>query len=119
MSEVLKKYIARITWNDFGWKKPSGDKKMNEDEDNYTVINGYGHEEWLFSDLLRIDNYQYSFIQGAFKTAVKDNGQEVHIYLYTISRKKGWYIVGEISRCHILSSDEAIEAYSFSKQMDN
>ena len=106
-------HIARLTWNENVWSKPSGPKKKHESEDNFTSQYGYGHEEWLFSHRFIFENYSYGFIEGAFRKKESDHGRSFDVMLYTISKAQGWYFVGEIDDCEILDQDEADRATKF------
>lgn len=108
-------HIARITWNDNGWNKPSGSKEDHESEDNFTAQNGYGHEEWLFSRRFIFKGYEYGFIEGAANKRAEDHGNTVDVMLYTVSTSLGWYFVGEIKGCEILTEEVAAEAVEFFK----
>jgi hypothetical protein len=108
-----KPHIARLTWNENVWSKPSGPKKKHESEDNFTAQYGYGHEEWLFSNKFIFENYSYGFIEGAYRKKESDHGRSFDVMLYTISKAQGWYFVGEIDDCEILDQEEADRALKF------
>ena len=105
--------IARICWNTNGWVKPSGwDGKAKSN--CFEMINGYGHEEWLFDFDKCIEKYYYSFLQPISANYKKYIDDSFDILLYTIdsnTRKK--YLVGELKNIIVINIDEAEIIYNY------
>jgi hypothetical protein len=75
---------------------------------------GYGHEEWMFSLLMREGENQYSFIQ-AFRNSGYDDpgsknsllGKKIDLQLITCNPNNSqWYFIGEIRNLEVLSLKE-------------
>ncbi len=104
-------YITRLCWNECGWENPSGIAKQLENSDTFCAINGFGFEEWLFSNDFLVDGYRYGFVQGVKDSQKKLAGQTINVYFYTIDQKQRYY-VGEITNCHVLTVNSAEDILS-------
>lgn len=108
--------IARICWNDKGWKYPSGPSGKSKDKNSYEQDAGFGHEEWLLDYSRLIDGWHYAFLEPMRTKKWKHAGKTYNISLYTIHRDtKQKRYVGEINNVECLTpetSTKICEIYS-------
>lgn len=105
---IINKKVARLTWNDQGWKKPSGVKGKSSQSDTHEGQFGYGHEEWLFDDSKIIDGYHYGFLEPIRKGQTSHANKSYPIWLYSINgltKKRYW--IGEIRKTLVIDEVEA------------
>ena len=104
--------VARITWNDAGWTRPTGPRGKSGSGTTYEKLVGYGHEEWLF-DLKRIlKGMHYGFVEGVARCRESLKGQPVRIHLFTINaatHERLW--LGHLD-CTLLMPEESIWSLS-------
>lgn len=105
----MEKYCARICWNSHGWVFPSGEAKELETE-SYVTKAGFGHEEWLLNFAWLIGGYHYGFLQPVSDSYEKVNGKTIDVLLFTINPKGDRVYVGEISRCEVITHEQAQSA---------
>ena len=87
--------IARICWNTYNWKRPSGEEGKSKNDNSYEMIVGYGHEEWLLDDSRTMsDGYHYAFLEAMNVRSGKHIGQTYDIHLFTISPTKQKVYIG-------------------------
>jgi hypothetical protein len=101
----IEKRIARLTWNNNGWVKPSGPNGKSKNKDTHEGKFGYGHEEWLFDTSKLIDGYHYGFLEPIRKQQQAYINNIYDIWLYTIdsiSKKRFW--IGEISNVEVIDN---------------
>lgn len=104
----IEKRIARLTWNDNGWVKPSGLEGKSEDKETHEGKYGYGHEEWLFDTSKLIDGYHYGFLEPIRKEQQAYENKSYDVWVYTINKlTKKRYWIGEINNVEVLDNDEA------------
>lgn len=110
--------LARLCWNDLGWKKPSGPNgKSKSTGKAQEKEKGYGFEEWLFDIDRQIEGYHYGFIQALNKGNHKGKTYDISLYAshYNEETKKpSWYWVGRIHRLEVLTDDQkksALDTY--------
>lgn len=114
---MVKEKIARICWNSNSWMKPSGSLGKSSKGDTYEVINGYGHEEWLFDFSKIIENYHYGFIQCIGNRKEKLIGQTFNLNLYSINNKtKQWFWIGKIKNVKIVDDNESLKICNIYKK---
>lgn len=111
----IENKISKICWNSDGWKFPSGSKGKSVDLKSYEVINGYGHEEWLFDKSRIIDGYHYAFLQPLNLKTDKHVGKIYNISLFTITDGRK-YFVGEIKNVECISREKSKEIHGIYKQ---
>jgi hypothetical protein len=100
--------IARITWNDKGWKYPSGRKNKSLSLTTFEGENRYGHDEWLFDTKKIIGGFHYGFIQPIRRNQDFYKGKILFVKLFSInSRSKERYFIGEISEVIVIDEAEA------------
>ena len=103
--------LARICWNTNGWRSPSGPDGKSTSLKSHEGDHGFGNEEWLFDDYKMIDDYRYGYLQPLIKSN-KYLSENLDILLYTIDGKsKKRYLVAKIKNLHVLSKEEAGEAF--------
>lgn len=101
--------IARVCWNKFEWKKPSGPDGKSVSKEAFEKDKGYGYEEWLFDLDKQVDGYHYGFLQAFNKG---DHEKKVYdVQLYTIendleSKSNKYYWVGRFPYLEVLSKEE-------------
>lgn len=103
--------LARITYNENGWRAPSGSYGKSKRLDAYEGENGYGHEEWLFDFSKLYANYHYSFLEPIWKKYDLYKDQVFDISLYTVNadiRKRYW--IGEIKNVIVINEEDATKA---------
>jgi|GEM_PF-2682596 len=101
-----KHYFTRVCWNDRGWKEPSGRAAKGKGLDTFEGITGIGHEEWLFSERLQKDGYQYGFLQ-ANNLKKKPPVFDVDLYTYKNTKEeKQIFYVATINELEVLSKDQ-------------
>lgn len=104
--------LARICWNTNKWKNPSGPDGKSTSDDSHEGEYGFGNEEWLFDFSKMVDGYHYGYLQPINKGGKKYLSVPIDIVLYTIDGKsKKRYLVAKIKNLHVLSEDEAKEAF--------
>lgn len=105
-------WIARICWNDQGWRKPSGRSGKSDNKDTYEYKTGFGHEEWLFDTSKVVNGYHYGFLQPIQAHREKYTGQVFDIHLYSIDGSTGekWWL-GKINNAWVVDGDESKKAY--------
>lgn len=110
--------IARICWNTFDWKRPSGSSGKSMNNDAYENKVGFGHEEWLLDDSkIMPDGYHYAFLQPINVKSGKHVGQVYDIHLITfntIYRKKEY--VGCLHNVECISEKQSQKAYHYYKK---
>lgn len=118
ISNFNQKRIARITYNDEGWVKPSGKYGKSEAENSFEAENGYGHEEWLFDFGKVYKGYHYAFlepIQKEHQAYVKGNPYDVVLFTINGETKQRYYI-GEIFNVEVISEKEAEDVCQYYKK---
>lgn len=102
------KKFTRVCWNSNGWTEPSGKEGKSDSEQSFEGIMGFGSEEWLFSEDLNYEGYQYGFLQGVNQ----DNPEEdiLDLDLYTIKQSNegaSCFWVASIKNLEILDLNDA------------
>jgi hypothetical protein len=103
--------VARICWNEEGWKYPSGSKGKSTSPESYEHIHGFGHEEWLFDKSKIIDGYHYAFLQPLNVESGKHVNKQYNISLFSINNQKQKYYVGEIKNVKCINRKESREVF--------
>ena len=108
-SAGVDKRIMRLTWNSNSWETPSGHAWQPKNQGNSAIAYehqyGYGHEEWLFNERFRIDDFQYGYIRGV--NNLSDNVDFLdQITLYTIRDDKQRCIVGNIYDVEVIEGNK-------------
>lgn len=104
----IEKRIARLTWNDNGWVKPSGLDGKSKDKETHEGKYGYGHEEWLFDTSKLINGYHYGFLEPIRKEQQAYSGKKFNVWVYTIDKRtKKRYWIGEIKEIEVIENNEA------------
>ncbi len=100
--------ISRITWNEFGWVKPSGPNGKSSSKETHEGRYGYGHEEWLFDTSKIIDGYHYGFLEPIHKQQQAYENRKYDIGLYSICARDGSrYWIGRIDNVEVIDADHA------------
>jgi hypothetical protein len=111
-----QKRLARITYNEEGWQRPSGKYGKSKSEDSYEGKYGYGNEEWLFDKEKLIDDYHYASLEPILKhyNLYAGKAQKFDITLYTVdadtSRR---YWVGEIKDLEVINEQDATRVWKY------
>lgn len=106
--ETIEKRIARLTWNDNGWVKPSGLEGKSNDKETHEGKYGYGHEEWLFDTSKIISGCHYGFLEPIRKEQQAYIGKKFNVWVYTIDKEtKKRYWIGEIKEIEVIDNNEA------------
>lgn len=100
-------YFAKLCWNTHNWIRPSGDAAQVENPNTYSSRMGFGHEEWLFNFNWLVDGWKYSFLQPVSKSLGRLQGKPIDVRLFTVGGAKGWFYVGEINECEVLTLEQA------------
>lgn len=110
-------WIARICWNDYYWRKPSGMAGKSKNKDSYERQAGFGHEEWLLDTTKLLNGYHYGFLQPIGAHRDKYAGQVFDIHLYTIHGSTGekWWL-GKVNNAWVVDEDESRGAYDSYKK---
>jgi hypothetical protein len=109
----IEQKIARLCWNDFRWRKPSGDNgKSKSNAQPFEQEKGYGYEEWLFDLEKQVNGYHYGFIQAFHKGDHK--GKIYDLALYSIyydnnQSTSNYYWIGNIKKAIVLTTEEKIQ----------
>lgn len=113
LEKLHSTYFTRICWNTNHWEKPSGSEGKSKSPQSFEGIYGFGLDEWLFSEKLFIDGYQYGFIQGVNKA---DLGEKfINLDLYTFERKNDGnicYWVASIKNVEVLDDNQVEDILS-------
>ena len=111
VAPAMETYLARITWNEHEWRRPSGPIRRGE-QGTYVAKHGFGHEEWLNRPEWRLGGWCHAFIQGVEKSRARRAGSTINLRLFAVSPSKTRLMVGEIHNAQVLTWDEV----SFSLQ---
>jgi hypothetical protein len=105
----MKKYYARICWNDQKWLRPAGTAK--DGPKTFFGKYGFGFEEWLMDPSANVCGWQYAFLQPVNKGYNKRIGQALSLRLYSIrgGGEANHFEELEIKRCEVLAPDQALE----------
>lgn len=111
-NNVIEDKIARICWNNYGWRKPSGPEGKSKNKKAYEHTVGYGHEEWLLDTEKLVNGYHYGYLQPVGKAGKKYQNRSLNISLYSINYNTGerWWI-GTIEHVYVISPDEVKKVY--------
>lgn len=112
----MKRYSARICWNENGWVFPSGHAKELE-KGTYVAESGFGHEEWLFNFAWLIDGYHYAFLQPVNRSYSLVSGQTADLLLYSINPQRDRVYVGEIRSCQFLTRQQSEQGFAHYKKV--
>ncbi len=109
--------IARICWNTYGWKRPSGSEGKSQVDSSYEKNIGFGHEEWLLDDLKILpDGYHYGFLQPMNVASGKHVGAIYDIHLFAISPRKQKVYVGCLHNAEGVSLKESKKVFAYYKK---
>lgn len=100
-------YLARVCWNSQGWRCATGEARALESPSSFVAKIGFGHEEWLFNQLLTIDGWRYGFLEPVHSHRAHHEGEIIDVGLYAIDPDKRRCWVGRIHRAEILTEEEA------------
>ncbi len=73
----------------------------------YAVLNGFGHEEWLFNKRWILDGWKYSFLQPVNDSISNVEGKALNLVLFTIGPASDWQYVGELKNVEVLTEEQA------------
>ncbi|UTW04709.1 hypothetical protein KDX31_06840 [Amphritea atlantica] len=108
----MEEKIARICWNDNGWKKPSGEYGKSQNEKLFEAKNGFGFEEWLFDFDTLVDGYKYAFLQPVNTKNNAHAGLRYAIHLYAYDKFKSENIsIAKIANVECLTERDAKLVY--------
>jgi hypothetical protein len=114
---LFERRIARITWNERGWIKPTGPNGKSDNESSHEGHYGYGHEEWLFDTGKLIDGFHYGFLEPVRKQQDAYSGKVYEVWLYSLNgNNKLRYWIGVIKNLHVINSKEAHKAKEIYKK---
>lgn len=108
VGKLHSNYFTRICWNTDQWKKPSGPEGKSKSPQSFEGMTGLGLEEWLFSEELFHEGYQYGFLQGVNQGNPKE--KFVNLDIYTIERTpqgNRTYWVATIKNAEIVEKEDA------------
>lgn len=108
-NSIINKKVARLTWNEQGWKRPSGITGKSSLKGTPEADFGYGNEEWLFDSSKTLDGYQYGFLEPLREGHAGHANKTYPIWLYSINgltKKRYW--IGEIKKAVIIDEAEAV-----------
>jgi hypothetical protein len=105
----MTQYVARLCWNSTTWTRPTGESAKTE-KGTYAAKTGYGHEEWLFNFQWELRGWKYGFLQPVNRSFANVCGQTIDVRLYTIAPKTGWFYVGRIPKCEVITEEQAATA---------
>jgi hypothetical protein len=106
----FEKKVARLTWNNNGWVKPSGRRGKSTTGGLHEAIHGYGHEEWLFDKSKDINGFHYGFLEPIRRHQNAYVNKTFDVLLYSINgitKKRYW--VGNIQKLIVIGTREAKE----------
>lgn len=106
----METYLARITWNEHEWRRPSGPIRRGE-HGTYVAKHGFGHEEWLNRPEWRIGGWCHAFIEGVQRSRARLEGSTINLRLFAISPSKARLMVGEIRNAQVLTQDQSGSAF--------
>ena len=110
----MEEYFARICYNTFEWKRPSGSEGKGKLKDSFEKKEGFGHEEWLFDESKIIDGYHYSFLQPIGNFIYAGHTMDVHLFFY--SKDFGKLYLGILHNVECLTEKQAINATKIYKK---
>jgi hypothetical protein len=104
--------LARLCWNDNGWKFPSGREGKTRNDRAFEFKYGFGHEEWLFDTLKVIGGFHYGYVRAISEARDRLQGQTLDLSLYTINdrtKQRRW--LGKICNVKIVTEKESRRIY--------
>jgi hypothetical protein len=104
--------LTRLSYNETGWKRPTGEAAKLETGDTYNAQVGFGHEDWFFRDEWVLGGWRYAFLQGVNKSHAKllREALPFDVTLFTILPDRSRRYVAHISDMECLSADQAQSA---------
>lgn len=110
--------IARICWNTYDWKRPSGRMGKSSAKSTYEKNEGFGHEEWIL-DNTRVmpDGYHYGYLQQLDVRSGKHLGKTYDIHLFTVSPNKQKIYIGCLYNATTVTPEESKEVYLYYKKL--
>lgn len=128
----LMQFYTRIAYNTKGWQRPSGTARNLEEKGSFSVLYGFGFEEWLFRPGWEIEGWRYGFLQGVnkgtksgSKQALARQKQPHEVTLFTRLPDASHALVARIKGMEFLDRDlwkDAMAIYDANgwlKQMDS
>lgn len=109
--------IARLCWNTYGWRRPSGRKGKSKFNESYENEMGFGHEEWLLDDSKIMPNgYHYGFLEPLRVQSGKHYNKVYDIHIYTFSPDKQRVYIGCLKNAVGVSASESQKVYDYYKK---
>lgn len=102
----MDRYLARLCWSEGNWVRPLGGAFGS----SYVDENGFGFEEWVNRQNLKVGNRRYAFVQGVSRAQSRLQGTEIGLDLFSISPDGNASIVFQLRRARVLSHEEAVDA---------
>lgn len=111
LKSIRPKRAARICWNTFDWRKPSGQE--GKAKESFEGINGFGHDEWLFDFDDNESNNCYARLENVAKSSKALIGKKIDLLLYTRNQERGEFEwIGEIRNVQVISKAESEKFHS-------
>lgn len=114
----IEEKVTRICWNTNGWKFPSGPDGKSQNEKSYELVNGFGHEEWLFDPMRTINGYHYARLQSISTKNSIHEGKTYHIDFFSIcgnNNNNTKYYIGRVNYVKCITPEESAEVYDIYK----
>lgn len=105
--------VARICWNNYDWKRPSGTEGKSRGTNTFENVFGFGYEEWLLDDSKIIDGYHYAFLEQVNTKMHLHAGNVYDIHLFTLTPSKKKAYVGVLRNVECLDEKQAKAAYTY------
>ena len=109
-------YVARLAFNSSGWRRPALSAEVQEADDTYRSVNGFGHEDWIFRNEWELDGWRYAFVQGVNRSRARllREGVPFNLRLFTMPAAGDRRAIAEIREVECLddlAADSVVEAY--------
>lgn len=105
----MKKFYCRVCWNTRGWTEPSA-AAADAESQSYASENAFGHEEWLFNNSRQVDGWRYSHLQPVARSRsrlLEQGSTPIEVHLWTKDPNDVRWFIGKISRCEVISTEDA------------
>ncbi len=114
---MAEEKIARICWNTYGWRRPSGSEGKSRSDGSYEKDKGFGHEEWLLDDMrIMSDGYHYGFLQPLNVGSGRHVGAVYDIHLFAISPRKQKVYIGCLHNAIGVGREESAKLFAYYKK---